>query len=413
MFLTTSELSSKFEHRLSYADRVDIATAWATRGPVLDMLCKAAEESGLRVRAIVGTYGNATDPDALVRLDQIGKLRLVEGNGAMFHPKVYIFRGRRNRAWIGSANFTGAGFSSNEEAVYQTKNVDRTLKWFNRRWNSCDKLAPGAIEIYRERYQRKGMSKSLRGLVLPKTSGADGRVAYLEEVDDWNAYVRAVKKCDASWRHGEAPFSVTGETASYIHTIYEGQKIARCESWVGLREEEIKILLGLRGGVNGRWSLLGTLNPAKDVKRAFRESSQDTNRKTLKRVKDAIEEVIDAEDQDFPDVAVTALEKICLEYGWGSGAATRLLALARPDRLISVNSMSRDRLAEVFEVCIDSPDELGEPENYRLLLKRLYEAPWYSGPPGPGEFEQRIWSVRAALLDSFVYGPPRKAPGRS
>ncbi len=37
----------------------------------------------------------------------------------MFHPKVYIFTGNEGAcAWIGSANFTGAGFARNEEAVH-------------------------------------------------------------------------------------------------------------------------------------------------------------------------------------------------------------------------------------------------------------------------------------------------------
>ena len=55
----------------------------------------------LRVRAVVGLWGNHTDPVALRILARIGKLRLVEGD-RRFHPKVYIFRGyEKTVAWVG------------------------------------------------------------------------------------------------------------------------------------------------------------------------------------------------------------------------------------------------------------------------------------------------------------------------
>ena len=131
MFLTTEALKAQFEANLARSNRVDIATAWATDGPALELLCKTAEVGGVRIRAIVGTYGNATHPRALERLSEIGTLRLAEGEQAMFHPKVYIFQGTAGScAWIGSANFTGAGFARNEEVVHETDDVADAAAWF-------------------------------------------------------------------------------------------------------------------------------------------------------------------------------------------------------------------------------------------------------------------------------------------
>ena len=80
----------------------------------------------MKVRAIVGTYGNATHPRALDRLRTIGALRLADSDGAMFHPKVYIFHGSdESFAWIGSANFTGAGFARNEESEGDCQAAER------------------------------------------------------------------------------------------------------------------------------------------------------------------------------------------------------------------------------------------------------------------------------------------------
>ena len=60
MILTTRGLKAQFEANLAQSSCVDIATAWATEGPVLDLLCKVADVEDVEVRAIVGTYGKAS-----------------------------------------------------------------------------------------------------------------------------------------------------------------------------------------------------------------------------------------------------------------------------------------------------------------------------------------------------------------
>ena len=74
MFLTTKDLERCFEARLTESSCIDIATTWATCGPVMNLLCKAVEDRDVQSRAIVGTYGNATHPHALERLRDIGTL---------------------------------------------------------------------------------------------------------------------------------------------------------------------------------------------------------------------------------------------------------------------------------------------------------------------------------------------------
>lgn len=413
MFLTTGALKSRFKKRLAGADRIEIATAWATCGPILEMLCKAAKKKGIKVRAIVGTYGNATHPDAIERLRDIGELRLVEGNRAMFHPKVYIFKAAKGDcAWIGSANFTGAGFARNEEAVHETEDVAGAVDWFKQRWKDCGPLDHGAIEAYRKRRRKQGVSRSLSGLVGRSESATGDRLTYLREADSWKEYLRALRKCEESWLNEGYGWSVLGQTFSYVHTIEEGKEIARRRSWVGITDEERTTLLGLRDGVNGTWGLLGSLRGAGQVNGIFKHSRIAANSAILGRVRDAIEVVIDARERDFPDVAVEALEEISDEERFSYGAATRLLALARPDRLVSVNRGARNGLARVFGIREGSrksadlrPTTLGRPENYRRLLERLYESPWFDDTPSRGGRERQLWNMRAALVDSFVYVP--------
>ena len=91
-------------------------------------------------------------------------------------------------------------------------------------------------------------------------------------------------------------------------------------------------MLGLGSYGDGTWGLLGTLISAGKVKSVFMRSDEAENKRILRRVRNAVEPVIYASEDDFPDVAVKALEKICREDRFGPGTATRLLALARPDR---------------------------------------------------------------------------------
>ena len=248
-------MKARFETNLAQSSRVEIATAWATEGSALDLLCKAADVRGVEVRAIVGTYGNATHPEALERLRKIGTLRLAKDIGLMFHPKVYIFHGSAEScAWIGSANFTGAGFARNEEVVHETDDVAGAAQWFARRWRACGRLAPDAIDKYRERRRSQGVSRGLTGMVERANHGKKKRLGLLRDADGWKGYVAALEACDESWLDEGYGWSVLGKTHSYVHTIAKAGSVARSERWIGLSAQSAQreeMLLGLRDDREG------------------------------------------------------------------------------------------------------------------------------------------------------------------
>lgn len=400
MFLTADKLPRSFKEKLASARRIDIASAWATFGPGLDLLCAAHKKRRIKIRAIIGTFGNATDPDALERLQEIGKLCVVVGGGALFHPKIYIFQnGRASSAWIGSANFTRAGFGRNEEVVYETENCDEAMKWFERQWTDHDgPSCSSEIDRYRRRRKRQGVSRIAAELAGQPEQGKTSRIELLKNAGSWDKYLEALKQCSRLWTAEGVKWTVLGNEFSYEHTIDEGKRVAHRRSWVDLDDQERAILLGLRDDVEGAWGLLGTLTRATEVKAVFGAPNKDRNRETLKCVREVVERVIKAPDRKFPDIAEKALKQIRDEggFGFGVGTATRLLTLARPDRMVSVNSKSRVGLAETFGL---APSNLGK--NYGQLLENLYMAPWYDDRRGRG----KKWNMRAALVDSFVYDP--------
>lgn len=153
----TENLGEAFTLRAGPSAEVCFASAWVTPNPALDALLT----SDSKVKALVGTHGNATDPSCLEKiLDGFGRrcLRIVGAGGPLFHPKLYLFRspGERAIAWVGSANFTGAGFKSNREIVLESDDpgVVKPLEaWFRaerRRLGKQDVMAE--LSAYRERH---------------------------------------------------------------------------------------------------------------------------------------------------------------------------------------------------------------------------------------------------------------------
>ena len=105
--------------------------------------------------------------------------------------------------------------------------------------------------------------------------------------------------------------------------------------------------------------------------------------------------------------------------GFGPGAATRLLTLARPDRFVSVNGQSAAELARLSGEH-DNPALLAADqkardewvrENYAELLTWVYDQPWFKEPEPDEPLERPIWKCRVALLDAFVYPPINPVQG--
>ena len=124
------------------------------------------------VRTLVGISGNHTTPDALKRLDKLGLVRLVNDRTGLFHVKLVLFRGsRKSLAWVGSANFTGPGFDSNEELIYETEEAQDLAEWFDRRWEEvgpqddqlgryCEEWTPPDVPMHGVATRRRNRSRT-------------------------------------------------------------------------------------------------------------------------------------------------------------------------------------------------------------------------------------------------------------
>ncbi|MDE0453925.1 MAG: phospholipase D family protein [Gammaproteobacteria bacterium] len=407
-------LHDRFKDLLSNAHSVDIATAWASPGKHMKVLEDAANR-GVKIRAIVGIWGKATHPDALEKLNSItaGDLRIILGGDRLFHPKLYLFTWQgggivKRQAWIGSANFTKAGFGShpgaNEEIVLEVgpgERADALADWFQERWDRChmDFLVSEEIRRYTEDYRRSPPHRHVREITsgwVPDPRDLLGDDSHpLLSLDSLEGYLEVLKECEEHLRvRGRGWEILDPEGRSYVRAISERRKLLLgAERWTQLDAESQKQLKGsYRRKDLEWWGLTGRI-----VRKSWPAMRQNE-----RKIRANLNTVRQAQDREFPDIAVDAMRELMDIDGIGYGTATLLLTLARPDRLLSLNTRSQKGYGALSRM---RPWTLREPENYRELLRWLYRQRWYKDGPPTNKGLDPIWEFRAALVDPFVYEP--------
>jgi HKD family nuclease len=400
VLLPTEKLLGEFEKRANSASQIDIAVAWVGPSRALELLRDVARKQKVRIRVAVGLSGNFTSPEALRSLEEFAEVRIGTSTDGIFHPKFYLFHSSAEAiCWIGSANFTLHGFMVNSELVNEFVDDGNARQWFERLWDSLNPDATTEINKYVDawtRPQRMPIPKR------PTSVDTDDPLKLLLDAPPrtWREYMVAVRNCDAFWKSGGV-FSVLGPEWSWIETIACGGDLIRRDNWAAFTNEEVNVLIAYRGG-EGEWGLLGSMKGAATAVGAFLKNHGDVRGSIRK----AIAAVIEAPDEgQFVDAAVNAIDDISKLPRFGPAIATRLITLARPDRGVSVNAGSAPGLAKLTQKLPATPSVLANAKNYPKLLQWVYEQPWYSTPEPQESLERTVWSMRAALIDSFVYKP--------
>ncbi len=212
----------------------------------------------------------------------------------------------------------------------------------------------------------------------------------------WNDYWTAVQRCDRWWKDcPSADFSVLEAARSWRGVIRKLGALVR-EDWSAFDSCDQKRLLGLQRRGAEDWALLGRMW-GRALPAVF---GNDSDRE---RIEKAVKQVICAREDDFPRVALDACQQIQSFPQVGPGVATRLLSVARPDRVVSLNGGSVKGLASYAGLAHTTLAE--QPRRYEELLRCIYREPWFRTaiPQCRSRLEQEVWSMRVALLDCFVY----------
>lgn len=395
----------RFVELVDEARRIDIVVAWASSCDEIEALAA----SNADIRAVVGTSGNSTNPSTLRHLTEFANLRIPPNNPPrIFHPKYYLFRGDKTVCWIGSANLTKGGFGRNVELIHEFDLMRREdQEWFECLWADLEPDPWPAILEYEARYTPPQRSRR------PAPYRDQDDLPQLADIVTWNDFYEGLRVYDEYYRNHDDHyrFDVLGETHSWLHTINTGHEIVLLNDWMKLTQRECCILRGFIANNDGEgiWGLLGTVGfQANYVLNNNRMPEVGPDRQQIRNLADP---VVGAGD-NIIGIAHDAVQNIRAvrsipgeRPGVGHAAATRWLALARPDCCVSVNGASARRLGEAA----DLPQNANGLANvYADLLGWLHGQDWFNefngGEPNDPE-EREIWNRRAALVDVFVYDP--------
>ncbi len=399
MLLTRDTLIDRLDRHLGTARRIDIAVAWAAECDALERFCEFARNGG-SLKAIIGIWGNATHPNALRNIQSCAQLRIATGLEGQFHPKFYLFHLENQRiCWIGSANLTRPGFQQNDELVFEfVDESDDASKWFDNLWNSLSEDCSTVLDGYEKNWQPPSPSPGHPVIHVNHV------YELARELTDWSSFVAAITKADqywsAQWRRDRP---VTGEGDSWLDTITRGRALVRRKDWGELSQDDRRLLLG-----RGPYGQLGNMGGAGRANNVFRVASAQ-HRQIQRTIREALQPAIDANDRDFARAACDFGAAVEAIPRFGGAIATRFLALARPDRAVSVNRGSKAGLAELTglpENTLSNAPQ-GRGRSYLDLLRWFEDQAWYSNPAPRNAYQALLASARVALIDAFVYEPQR------
>lgn len=399
-------LLQTFKERLDGATRVDIAVAWATPCDAVEALLEAAHDTTIRI--VVGTSRTVTTPNTLHRLNEATKLRVVgPRNRGIFHPKYYHFRNADTSVcWVGSSNLTRSGFGSNVELVNEFAiSSDEDLDWFERIWADLDSDPLPAIAEYENRYERD--YRPPRRSLGRRRDGRQQELLRLAEVTTWAEFVEGLRARDDRCHGRKEPWDVLGETRSHLHTILAGRDVIRRNNWTNLTRRECHILRGERQSADGEgcWALLGDVRGVPDY--VFNPARMPEVESVRNEVRNVLSEIIDPSWEGHVEdvqrvLAGISNRRLPGRRRIGPAAATRWLALARPDRFVSVNRAARVLLSQNSGL----PQSKITEDKYGEFLAWLWNRPWFHEMDETqlaDPLERDIWHCRAALVDAFAY----------
>ena len=394
----------RFVELVDEARRIDIVVAWASSCDEIEAL--AASDAD--IRAVVGTSGNSTNPSTLRHLTEFAELRIPPNNPPrIFHPKYYLFHGEKTVCWVGSANLTKGGFGRNVELIHEfalTRKKDQ--EWFECLWADLDPDPWPAILEYEARYTPPQRNRR------PAPPREEADLPSLADVDTWEQFVEGLRVYDEYYLYHEDSygFDVLGETHSWLHTINTGHEIILLNDWMNLTQRECRILRGFTANDDheGNWGLLGTVRGGGTY--VFNPERIPEVETIRMQIQEQIIQALQADPDEIAAVGTDAMAAIRhlqhvenADHGIGHAAATRWLALARPDCMVSVNGASASGLGEASGLP-QNPNDLANV--YADLLGWLHGQEWFNefngGQPDDPE-EREIWNRRTALVDVFVY----------
>lgn len=374
------------------------AVAWAGQpGGFFDQLKR---HPGRIKQLVVGTHFHQTSPVFIQEFRAHPQVKFILQPSGVFHPKIYLFRsGSQWAAIVGSANFTEAAFTANEEAAVLLTSEDgdsqaefeRLLRLVNNFWHKAEEISSEELRRYRILHARwreateglgggsgktrRGRSRPLNNALLPVS---------------WKEFVSRVKAEGSDMFKGRLAVLEAARNAFQDHPTFS------------------RMPLNLRRGIAGfnedtppNWLWFGSMKGAGRFKNLVREKP------------DALSQALDCISLTGA-VTYDAYEEYCRKFceafpliagqrkGAGIGVGSRLLAMKRPDVFVCYDKKNRRHLKTMLGLTSNlAPRDFDR--YWQEVILAIQATEWWRTPQPSNPVERSIWNNRAALLDVLCY----------
>jgi hypothetical protein len=388
---SATEINQTLRRLIEAATSIRIAVAWATHSAPLAASLKQHE--GKIEQLTVGTHFYQTDPRFLKAFLDHPALGVVPETGGVFHPKVYFFilERRRCECIVGSANFTEAGLTRNEEVAIRLSGTDLNrpsvltgIEAVLLRYAKLGKpLNPEILEDYTAKWRsRRAAAASLSKDYRPPRGMWPTRVAqpnrdFLRK--SWAEYYAWATANSAQLVERRLGILESARALFEKHESLRHMTTDACKRIAGIHETD------------RAWDVFGVMTRARDFRKAITTD--------VRGISDALDEIPlhGPVDRRCYHRYVARFVRT-LRYK-GIACATRLLALKRPDYFLCVDGPNRNALSHTLGI----PKNLTFDTYWSKFVAPVTHSVWWTTTPPVIIKQKRLWSARVAMMDSRLY----------
>ncbi len=375
---------------LAKHEKVSFAFAWASSGTEVYRALKRNRDK--ISKGVFGTHFYQTDPQVLYDFVECENVRFMLQPSGVFHPKVIIFRSKRD--WdvlIGSANLTNGAFTKNNELMLHVSSAQETtlksdiLESIKSYFNDAEKMTEGNAANYCNLHEK--MKTKLPALAneygsKKKKSGTAPIQTTILPMS-WEGFFKKVL---------DDPFHGAELRLNLLQEIR--QAFVSVEHFSDMNIEVRKAIGGYESAqiANARW--FGSMKGAGYFAQAINENSPH-----ISAALDFIPlngEVTKKHYLNFID----NFKKAFPNGGDGIAVASRLLAMKRPDYFLCLDKRNVEGVCNDFDLAKSS---INYETYWEGLLQRIYNSVWWLSEYPEAEQEQRVWRARTAMLDAIFY----------
>lgn len=367
---------------------ISFGVAWASANT--DAFFLLIQNTSKIRNGTIGTHFYQTDPDVLDYFINSKIVKFIIKPEGIYHPKVYLFwdDDQNWEAIIGSANFTEAAMTKNEELNVligqedgnYLSNLKKIIKSY---FDQASHITEQEAISYRNIWNIK--KKQLDRLVGNYGSKRTKKNAITSTVMsmDWSTFFKKITN------------NKTQGLESRIELLESFQEeFSKVKNFKDMNEQTRRAIAGIKSVAFPNWAHFGSMVGAGVYSNAIINNSI--------AISDALNEIplTGLVTRDNYSAYVERYKTAFSNGRYGIATATRLLAMKRPDQFICVDNANLTMLAKDIGFI---KHKLDYERYWDEIIERIMDTPWWIASPPLNKKERQVWKVRVALLDVIFY----------